>query len=305
MVARVPYARCRAAALLLMVCVGVGCVQRPSLNGATTRAPVPSRTDRTRSDALQLSPAEERRAEALAHYGAGVSLELTRGVEAAVPEYEKALELDPRNVSLAIKLTKIHLSRNDAEKARALLEPITRENPGAADAWFWLGVAYKDGNRNLPGAIAAWQRTLKIAPATIEASQGLMEVYLQQKQTDEALKILDRAWQQKSQNSRYWVRLGALYAAALKQAPEAHQSSHKGRVLQCFEKALALAPRDIEALFALAAAYEADGQTQKAAEMFAKILAQRPDEMAIRMKLARSEERRVGKECRSRWSPYH
>src|SRR5258706_11706234 len=26
---------------------------------------------------------------------------------------------------------------------------------------------------------------------------------------------------------------------------------------------------------------------------------------AIRIKLARSEERRVGKECRSRWSPYH
>ena len=26
---------------------------------------------------------------------------------------------------------------------------------------------------------------------------------------------------------------------------------------------------------------------------------------AIRIGLARSEERRVGKECRSRWSPYH
>src|SRR3712207_9143472 len=28
-------------------------------------------------------------------------------------------------------------------------------------------------------------------------------------------------------------------------------------------------------------------------------------EAAIRNKLTRSEERRVGKECRSRWSPYH
>ena len=26
---------------------------------------------------------------------------------------------------------------------------------------------------------------------------------------------------------------------------------------------------------------------------------------AIQLKLGRSEERRVGKECRSRWSPYH
>ena len=30
----------------------------------------------------------------------------------------------------------------------------------------------------------------------------------------------------------------------------------------------------------------------------------RPDVTALEM-LARSEERRVGKECRSRWSPYH
>ena len=28
-------------------------------------------------------------------------------------------------------------------------------------------------------------------------------------------------------------------------------------------------------------------------------------EKAERINLARSEERRVGKECRSRWSPYH
>ena len=27
--------------------------------------------------------------------------------------------------------------------------------------------------------------------------------------------------------------------------------------------------------------------------------------MGLRIWLARSEERRVGKECRSRWSPYH
>ena len=27
--------------------------------------------------------------------------------------------------------------------------------------------------------------------------------------------------------------------------------------------------------------------------------------LMMRLKLSRSEERRVGKECRSRWSPYH
>ena len=30
-----------------------------------------------------------------------------------------------------------------------------------------------------------------------------------------------------------------------------------------------------------------------------------PDDLVLKMVRSRSEERRVGKECRSRWSPYH
>ena len=30
-----------------------------------------------------------------------------------------------------------------------------------------------------------------------------------------------------------------------------------------------------------------------------------PDQLTLELTLCRSEERRVGKECRSRWSPYH
>ena len=33
--------------------------------------------------------------------------------------------------------------------------------------------------------------------------------------------------------------------------------------------------------------------------------AKKKDEITKELKLCRSEERRVGKECRSRWSPYH
>ena len=36
-------------------------------------------------------------------------------------------------------------------------------------------------------------------------------------------------------------------------------------------------------------------------QLAAKVIATRPDALF----LLRSEERRVGKECRSRWSPYH
>ena len=35
------------------------------------------------------------------------------------------------------------------------------------------------------------------------------------------------------------------------------------------------------------------------------ILGERTEQLAASLALRRSEERRVGKECRSRWSPYH
>ena len=40
-------------------------------------------------------------------------------------------------------------------------------------------------------------------------------------------------------------------------------------------------------------------------EMFVGVGASRVRDLFDQAKLLRSEERRVGKECRSRWSPYH
>ena len=58
-----------------------------------------------------------------------------------------------------------------------------------------------------------------------------------------------------------------------------------GLAAQAFEKALMLTHNDLFALSGLVRAHAALGEKAKAE--------------------ARSEERRVGKECRSRWSPYH
>ena len=46
-----------------------------------------------------------------------------------------------------------------------------------------------------------------------------------------------------------------------------------------------------------------DGSTDRTAALLAELASQ--PEYAELTVLCRSEERRVGKECRSRWSPYH
>ena len=46
-------------------------------------------------------------------------------------------------------------------------------------------------------------------------------------------------------------------------------------------------------------------QLVRSAGAYAQLMAKDGDNAQIRMPSCRSEERRVGKECRSRWSPYH
>src|SRR3712207_247150 len=60
----------------------------------------------------------------------------------------------------------------------------------------------------------------------------------------------------------------------------------------------------VEAALAAGQAVFGENRVQEAA---AKFPALRPAHPALRLRIigARSEERRVGKECRSRWSPYH
>ena len=53
------------------------------------------------------------------------------------------------------------------------------------------------------------------------------------------------------------------------------------------------------------------GIMKELVEVIAKSLVENPDEVVVtetespKETVVRSEERRVGKECRSRWSPYH
>src|SRR2546430_3184297 len=47
------------------------------------------------------------------------------------------------------------------------------------------------------------------------------------------------------------------------------------------------------------------GSQQKPMNLYIRILLKNHIELVTNVKQLRSEERRVGKECRSRWSPYH
>src|SRR3712207_9207618 len=73
------------------------------------------------------------------------------------------------------------------------------------------------------------------------------------------------------------------------------------------ERARALEPDKSSIREALGRAYFRSGRYAQAREEFAAVVERYPvnDFAIFCLGRSRSEERRVGKECRSRWSPYH
>src|SRR5260370_25737581 len=68
-----------------------------------------------------------------------------------------------------------------------------------------------------------------------------------------------------------------------------------------FEHALTLDPRNVELIRDAASTYAMVRQFPAALKLYDRALDIMPSDPDV----MRSEERRVGKECRSRWSPYH
>ena len=132
--------RARALAFVVsgMLCLAAGCRSMPK-PGATT----PQAESDFGAPPLELSAAAERRAAAMAHFATATSIELNEGVDAALDEYQRALELDPQNVTMALRLANIHLARKETAKAIAILETTARANPNVADAWLWLGITHQ------------------------------------------------------------------------------------------------------------------------------------------------------------------
>lgn len=263
-----------------MLCLAAGCQNMPK-HGATT----PQAESGFGAPPLELSAAAERRAAAMAHFATATSIEANEGVDAALGEYQQALELDPKNVTLALRLANIHLARKETPKAIAILETTAKANPNVADAWLWLGIAHQLNDQSTK-AMAAFRRTLRIDPSQLGATRALVDLLLQKNQTAEAAKVLANAFRQRSDDPRHWAWLGRIYTEALKQKPSLSPHVSPKVAQQCYEKARALAGNDPDILLLLADAYADNDDYIKAAEAYEQLLTLRPDIARVRERLA-------------------
>ncbi|HUI05849.1 MAG TPA: tetratricopeptide repeat protein [Verrucomicrobiae bacterium] len=248
--------------------------------GSAYRSTPPSATT-----SWDLSPAQERQAEALAEYATGVSEEFRGDLDAALVRYQRALQLDPRDSRLAIRLGQIYLSKHDLTNAVSVIETSVKANPNEADLLYWLGLVYRTDNQT-DKAVTVFRKALKSDPTNVNALGSLLDIYAQQDALAKGIALLDHAFRQKTDASDYWMRLGDFYALIFKQKPTWTTKIDRKRVQTCYEKALALAPDDPDVLMRLGEVYADQGDFQQAADIDARLLAKRPDTPQVREQLA-------------------
>ena len=148
----------------------------------------------------------------------GVSTEMQRGMEPALEYYRRAYALDPHNVDLGVNIAKALIGRRQFTEAQGVLQHAATANPKSAEPLFWLGVVQKT-NDQVPAAVDSLRRALKLDPQHINGVHLLTEIYLQQTNATELVKLLDQSYRQNSPNADYWVRIGDLYTMSAKQMP--------------------------------------------------------------------------------------
>ncbi len=213
---------------LASVYFGAGCATDSPRQTATRPA-----TSATR---LNESPEQlEKRAEAHAHYLAGLSYEQSQNPAKALEEYEKALESDPQNTDLAVELSRRYLLLSDApfliDLAQLYLaldaeNPKLTNSPTRARARELLKRAASMENTNIvalqrlaqgfmftgdtKSAADVYLQMLKADPELVGVREALAELYLRDNNTKGANEQLKEIIRDTPTNPQAYYFLGAI-----------------------------------------------------------------------------------------------
>jgi len=275
-------------------------------------APKEARLDASKYYARELKPEGEQRAEAAAHFATGVLYQYDGRGDEALAEFEQAVQLDPSNDELAANVASEYLRRKQNEKAIGILEKSGAQNPDSVPLLYMLGYAYKVNNQ-VDKSITTFLKIVKLDPTEINAYQNLVSIYVSQNKREQALKLLNTGFKQKTDDEKFWAGLGDMFASTVYEEPKPESDNSPtsskepakkpskpaakdkvnpyigfSRALECYEKATRLAPDDEKILNRLADLYVVNKHFDKAVPIYLKILEQRPNSVNIREKLALS-----------------
>src|SRR5205085_93850 len=153
--------------------------------------------------------------------------EMDNDPAAALREYYQAALNDPENEGLALEVSQRLLLQKQPEKALEVLAGAAQRPRASAAVYARLGLVYQELGR-YDQAVTADREAINKAPAVLSGYQNLFVAYLQKKQFQEAIKVLDEAARQPNPEAEFLLGLGELYGSlvvaspAQKEAARAH-----------------------------------------------------------------------------------
>ena len=226
----------------------------------------------------------ERRVRAIAHFAAGISAELNDEDTEALEHYLTSAAADPGHEVLVLELARRFLQNQQAIKAVELLSKATASPRATGKMFAWLGRACAEaGKTDL--AVKADLAAISRSPDLLLGYRNLFTIYQENRQPDQALKVLDEAAGRASEDPEFWLELAELYSSYQQLHPDQSQSI-KPKVVAALDRAAALKPQSLLLTQKLADGYKLMGEFSRAEPLYLELLDRFPALPGTREKLA-------------------
>lgn len=219
--------------------------------------------------------AAEKRAEAHAHYAAGVIREMNNEQQAATDEYYQAALMDPNDEDLVVETSRRLLQSKQPERALTLLLRAAADPSASGQVYARLGLVYSQLGK-ADQAIAANRAAIRKSPALLAGYHNLFLAYLTGKHPQEALSVIDEAARQPKPDADFLAGVAELYMSLGAQVP-AQKDATKAKALLALNRAAKLSPVTPLQRLKLADGFNLLGEPDKAAQLYLEVLKQPPD----------------------------
>lgn len=261
----------RVAVVATSVLLVAGCGSVPQ----GERGPQANRAAAAKKQERADNRAAERRAQAHAHYAAGVIRELNNEQPAATEEYDEAALLDPGDEGLVLELSRRLLQNKQPERALELVKRAAAQPDASGQVYARLGLICSQLGKQEEAA-AANRRAIEKSPGSLAGYHNLFLDYLRNKQPQEALKVLDEATRQPKADAEFLIGLAELYTSLGAQAP-ALKDAGRAKALAALNRAAKLGASTPLLRLKLADGFNLLGESAKAAQLYLEVLKQPPD----------------------------
>lgn len=237
---------------------------------------------------LKLAESGQRRAEALAHYSIGLSLEAREQLPEAVEAFQRVLEIAPGEVSLSRKVAYLLAQTGDRDGGRAVLERAHQAHESSPRASItlseYLATFFGDEEKSRAEALRLADEAVDQYPWHPAAWEHLVRMHLVARQIGEARATVERALKREEKSPLFYLRLGRVAQRIWPLNPDEKAPEIIDGI---FAKALDRGADNPYIRESVADYFHESRQSERALEIFQSLIEDFPDRLELREKLAR------------------